>query len=327
MKVQVDSIFGGKAMGGIARTLLANNMDVNKLRANDTTLRYDEWKLYDKAIVDIARPALVAVNDLRSRNLVYNVDGMAATVLTWETGSDLEPAQVHMTPRARARNDQVKYSMNYLPLPIVHAGYSIDIRKLNESRRGGQGIDVAQAEIAAKLVADQVEQILLNGYDFQYGGGTIYGFLTPPAADTGSLVHAWDASAATGETIVADVNAMIQESIDAYCYGPWGIYIPQSYASKMNADYKANSSDTIRQRIEAIEGIEFCKVAPRLTDGRVVLVPLTKDRTELVIGMDIMNVPWESPGGFELHNEVMAIMVPRLKADQNSNSGFVVYSE
>lgn len=328
LQAQVDAIIGNRAYGGVAARLLANGMDVKKLRANTTTLRHEEWQVYDKAIVDIARPLLVAVNDLRSRNLVLNIDGMAATELTWETISDMEAAQVDMTPQVRSRNDQVQFVMNYLPLPIIHAGFNIDVRKLNASRRGGQGLDVTQAQIASRKVAEKAEEMLLCGLSsYKFGDGTLYGYCDFPSANTGNLSHHWDDSGASGTSIIDDVLNMMQDSMDDYCYGPWGLYVPHKYAHVLNDDHKTYSERTVLERLVAIQGIQFVRPSAKITSTKVALVPLTGDQVELVQGLDITNVPWEGGGGFVLHHEVMAIMVPRLKADQEGRSGIVIYSE
>ena len=56
---------GGSIKGGgmVAQRLLASDFNVNALRTHDT-LRKDEWKLYDTAIVGIAKARLIGVVDL-----------------------------------------------------------------------------------------------------------------------------------------------------------------------------------------------------------------------------------------------------------------------
>jgi hypothetical protein len=50
---------------------------------------------------------------------------------------------------------------------------------------------------------------------------------------------------------------------------------------------------------------------------------MTSDVIRMVIGMDVTTVQWETMGGMRLHFKVMAIMVPQLRADYNSNTGIV----
>jgi len=321
---QVDAIINGRAFGGVAAHLMANGFNVNSLRNNATTLRHEEWQYYDKAVVDIARPTLVGVNDLRSRGLVFPLDGMANPVLAWETMSDEEDAQMAMKPEVEGRKDQPEFVMKYLPMAITFKDFEIDIRSLNASRKAGTPLDATQAQTASFKVADKIETVLFNGASsYTFGSGTIWGYTDFEHRNTISLGTDWDESAATGAIIVGKVLEMIQASIDDNHPGPWGLYVPSGYAGKMGDDYKTYGTTSIGQRIAEIDGIEFVKVAPKLTADNVVLVELSSRTVEMVIGMDITNVPWESPGGFTLHHKVMAIMVPRLKADQDGRCGIV----
>lgn len=321
---QMDAIVNSKGFGDVARRLLANGLDFNSLRENATTLSDREWELYDKAIIDVARPVLVGVNDLRARGLVYNLDGMSSTVLTWETISSFENAQMGMDPGAAGRNDQLNFVPNYLPLVITYNGFQIDIRSLNMSRKAGTGLELSHAEAASFTVAEKIENTLFNGASlYKFRGAMVYGYCDFPDRNTVSLGTQWDDSAATGAIIVSKVLEMIQASVDDNCPGPWGLYVPQGYAFKLGEDYKAATSTTIGQRIADIENLEFVKVAPKLTAHNVVLVQLSKNTVEEVIGLDITNVPWEGPGGFYLHHKILAIMLPRLKSDQDGRCGIV----
>lgn len=321
---QMDAIVKGQAFGGVAERLLANGCNIPALRTNATTLRHEELIGFDKAIIDIARPTLVGVNDLRAAGLVFNLDGMASTVLAWETISDTEDAQMDMDPEAASRMDRPEFVMNYLPLVITHKQFKINIRELNASRKTGQGLDFTQAEFAALKVAEKIENTLFNGASlYKFASGTIYGYTDFTYRNTVSIGTHWDDSPYSGSTIVGKVLDMIQASVNDNHLGPWGLYVPQGYAAVLGNDYKTYSSDTLGQRIAAIQGIQFVKVAPKLTADNVVLVELSKQTVEMVIGQDIINVPWESPGGFTLYHKVLAIMVPRLKADQDGRCGIV----
>lgn len=323
-EAQMEAIFNGKAFGGVAEKLLANGLNLNSLRQNATTLRHEEWQFYDKTIVDIARPALVGVQDLTSRGLTFDVDGMSNMVLMWETISASGEAQMAMNPAVAKRGDRPEFVPNYLPLVLTFDFFQINIRELNASRKGGPPLDSAGSANASSNVAEKLEDVLFNGASsYKFGQGTVYGYCDFPDRNTVTLGTGWDHSAATGAIIVNQVLQMIQASVDDNCNGPWGLYVPQGYAGKMGDDYKTYGTVTIAQRIAEIQGIEFVKVAPKLTADNVVLVQLSKKTVEYVMGMDITNIPWESLGGFELNHMVAAIMLPRLKSDQDGRCGIV----
>jgi hypothetical protein len=312
----------------ILAKLLANGMNANALRNNDV-LQSRDWEDLDRAVIQSARQRLVGVQDLISRGLVYPVtDGMGVTVIGYQTASDMDAAVLAMTPAADHGNDRQDFSaIKYLPLPLTMKGYDIDGRTLASSRRNGMPLDTMQAGTCGKLVAERIEEILFNGASlYAAGGGTIYGYTDFEYRSTGSLNYHWDDSAATGATIVDDVRRMKQKSIDKRKYGPWLLYVPTGYETKLDDNFVVNYPGTIRARIKEIDGIQDVKVADKLTADNVVLVEMQEDTVQIVDGMQPTNVPWETKGGLVQHMLVMAIMVPRLRADKSGRCGIVHFS-
>jgi uncharacterized linocin/CFP29 family protein len=321
----VDSFFKDRASGSVATRLMANGMNANALRTNDT-LRKDEWKHLDETVVDIARRRLVGVNDLVSRGLVYNLgNGLGTTVLEYEDQSDMEAAQMNIDGATRGTNDRVEFNINYLPLPIVHKDFQISIRVLEASRKLGQPLDTTQAAIATRKVSEKIEEILFTGAsDYTFGGGTIYGYTDYPNRNTVTLALNWDDSSSTGATILADVLAMKQASIDDNHHGPWILYVPTAYDAILDDDYSTSYPNvTIRDRIKQVAGIEDVKVADYLTANNVVLVEMTPETARIVSGLQPTTVEWQAEGGMIFHFKVMAIMVPQLRANQDGNCGIV----
>jgi uncharacterized linocin/CFP29 family protein len=295
---------------------------------SNATLRKDEWKQYDQAVLQAAQERLVGVMDLESRNLIYTIgNGLGKTVLEYEDTNDSQDAIVSMDGAARGLGDQVEYDLNYLPLPIIHKDYQINIRQLNASRTTGEAMDTTLAQRATRRVAHKLEEILFTGLStYTYGGGTIYGYTDFPNRNTGSLTGNWDESAQDGEEIVQDVMNMKQASIDDRHYGPWVLYVPTNYEVTLDGDFKANSDKTIRQRILEISGIEAVKVSDKLTADNVLLVQMSSETVRLVRGLAITPVEWSVEGGMILKYKVMTIQVPQIRADQNDRCGIVHYT-
>jgi hypothetical protein len=323
----VDAVFKKQAYGDLAKRLLANNMSANALRTNDT-LRKDEWKHYDTALLKVAQERLIGVADLMGRGLTYSIaNGLGKTVLEYEDVSQIEPAQMSMDAVTRGRNDRVEFDIKYLPLPVIHSDFQINIRVLNASRTTGESLDTTMAELASRMVSEKMEELLFTGSSsYTFGGGTIFGYTDEPNRNTGSLTHNWNASAATGSTILADLLNMKQASIDARHYGPWMVYIPTAYETVLDDDFKTNSDKSIRQRVGEITGIADVKVADKLTANNVIMVQMTSDVVRWVEGLPMQTVEWQTEGGMIFHFKVMTIAVPQIRADQEGNSGLVHYS-
>lgn len=294
------------------------------IQANASTLRRDEWKMLDEAVIKVADDRMVGINDLRSKGLVYNLNnGMGTTVLETHTMSDAMEAELSMDGITRGKNDRVTYGTTYLPIPIVHVDYQINARVLAASRKMGNALDTSNAERAARKVSEKLEDMLFTSTTYAFGGGTIYSYLNHPDRNKVTITS-WTASAKTAAQIVGDVIDMKQEAINAKHYGPYMLYIPTAYETKLDEDYDTSTpGTTIRERILKISGISDIKVADHLTADNVVLVQMTSDVVRLVNGMGITNVEWKSEGNMVTNYKVMAIQVPQVRSDDDGNSGVV----
>lgn len=340
------------ASGPVGKKLMANGMDHSILRpyiGNDgrtyitkmingqpkavpimanATLRKDEWKEMDNQLLDAAKTRLVGVADLYAAGLVLRLsNGMGKTVLEYEDLSEFTAAEMNMDAVVDGQKDRPKYDLKYLPLPITHKEFSFNARVLAASRTSGDSIDTTSGMLAARVVAEKVEETLFTGAStFTYGGGTLYGYTDHPNRNTVTLSTNWDASAKTGALILDDVRGMKQASIDARHYGPYALYVPTAYETVLDDDFKSESDKTIRQRILEIGGINSVKVVDSLTANKVVLVQMTADVVRMVEGLPLTTVEWDTHGGLSTEYKVMTIMVPQIRADQNGNSGVTVLS-
>ena len=349
----IDFVLNGKAHGDVANALAAVDGDVSILRPyvgddgnsyitvlNDSgepealvtntpaTLRKDDWQLLDDAIIRVAKPRLQAVGDLRSRGLEFNIpNGMAKTVFQTQTVSDIEPADVDMDGIRATTGDRPHFELTNLPLPIIHKNFSFSARQVMTSRNSSTPIDTTSAELAGRRVAEEAEKMLLGissiADQFAYGGGTIYGYTDHPSRLTKAMTIATD-TAWTPGTTVQEVLAMKRQSQDAGHYGPWKLYCSSDWDIYLDDDYSTQKgSNTLRQRLAAISGIESVETLDYLSANTMLLVQMTSDVVREVIGMELTTLQWQSMGGLQLNFKVMAIMVPQLRADFNDQMGLV----
>lgn len=324
----VDTITTGKGIsrgsGLVAQRLLSSGFNVNSLRTNDT-LRKDEWKLYDTAIVSIAKARLIGVGDLMARGLSMSIpNALGVTRIEWETDTDMTPAAVSMSGIANAEDDRLEFSLTGIPVPIVHKDFTLNIRHLEASRRTGQPLDTTMAQKAGRVVAEKIESILWNGYTGLGSNNTIYGYTNAANRNTGSVTASW--VTATGAQILADVLAMIAKAQADHMYGPYVIYVPIAVFTHLGDDYKAESDKTILQRIKEVSGIEDVKATAELSGTNIIMVQMTADVIQMLDGIQPTMVQWESHGGMVTHFKVIAIMLPRVRNDSEGQSGIVHYS-
>lgn len=290
-------------------------------------LQKDEWIAYDTAVRSIATIRLNGINDLRSAGLIWNAGDLGSTIAEWEASSDMTNAEINMAGVTTTENDSVQFSLEGTPIPIVRKDFQVNIRRLLASRRMGQGVDVTQAQISTRKVAEASENMLFNGASLKSGGYTLYGYTTHPNRNTGSLQYDWAATATTGAQILSDVRAMINAlKVDRH-YGPFKLYISQNFESKMTEDYSANKGDnTIRQRIEAEPDISGISVSDVLADDTVIAVQMTSDVIDLAVAQDITTVQWDRGDGMQTNFAVMAAWAPRIKPDYADRLGIAHYT-
>lgn len=321
---------GPTALGGVASILLANGMKVSSLRTQGT-LRKEEWLLFDKSVTEIARANLNAVGDLVSRGLTKPLsNALGTTVIQWEKIGDMTDAEVTMSGLSDPQRGRLEYGMDSLPIPLIHKDFQINIRTLAASRRDGEGLDTTTAEVASRKVSEMTEKMLFKGATITAGpagySGTVYGYTNFPARNTGSLTANWANVGTTGDQIIGDILSMMSQMHADFQYGPYGLYIPLDYYVKLLGDFKTNSDKSIWSRLMEIPNLAFIKTSQFLlggASGEVVMVNLQKTTVDMIVGMEPTTIQWETHGGMMFNFKVLSIMVPRLKADANGNSGIV----
>jgi len=315
--------------GGDAKN--PKNYEARQIQTNTTTLRKDEWKQLDDAVLSIAETRLSGIADLVSKGLVYKLgNAMGTTVLEWDDSGDAMEAEMTMDAISRGKNDRVTFQRNSLPIPIIHVDYEINARFLATSRNNGNPIETSSAERAARKVADYVESLLFTNTTYGWGAlddrsrNSIYSYINFPDRET-LTVTSWTASSKTGVGILNDVLAAKAKLNAAKHYGPYTLYLPSTWELALDEDYVGANPDTstrtIRDRILAVSNITDIKVVDTLPLNNAVLVQMTPDVVRLVQGMGIQNVQWQTEGNFINRYKVMTIQVPQIRSDRNSKTG------
>ena len=304
-------------------------MSTDALRTLDT-LQRDEWKFFDDVVIEEAKIRLRAVGDLLSRGLTKSVtNGLGKTLYEYERMTDMNPAQLSLDGVTRSENDRVEFDPANLPLPIMHKDYWINLRTLMASRTRGESLDTTQARVAGRLVAEGVEDLLINGTAKKYAGASIYGYTTHPSRATSAFGSNgdWAQSAKTGDNIVTDTLTMLSAMHTRRCFGPYVIYVPSDAGVKLENDFKANSDLTIRQRLLQIEGIASVTTLDTLASSSVLMVQMTEDTVCMVEGEPLQTIQWDVEGGMVLNFKVMTIQVPLIRGDAQGRLGIYHMSD
>lgn len=288
------------------------------------TLSYDAWKQFDAAVIDTIYDRLRAFADIRAAGLVYNLpNGMAHTVLQYQTMGDITGATVSMDPSRRSETDRPESDLALFPLPIIHKDFDISARELLTSRQGIMPLDTTNARLAARKVAEELEDMTIgNVVPFKYAGNYVYGYLTFPQRAIKADMTVPDGT--NGTTVLADILALRQLLIDDRHFGPYMLYVNSQWSEVLDSDFStAKGTNTLRQRILALPDIMDIRTLDRLpsTEWHMILVEMRQENVRAVVGMEVQTVQWESMGGMMRHFKVMCLQVPQLRADTAGNSG------
>jgi hypothetical protein len=134
----------------------------------------------------------------------------------------------------------------------------------------------------------------------------------------------WSASGHTGEEILTDTLAMIQKLVDARMFGPYVMYIPSSFNTKLDEDFKTASDKSIRERLLQVDSLRAIRVAHQLPANTVVIVQMTRDVVAMAMGEPIQTVQWDYDGGFVVKFKVFTIQIPVIRVTDADRSGIVV---
>ena len=312
---------------GTSRIAVRNEAGkVSSIQVNaPASLRYDEWKDIDRTVTEVFTQRLVGIADLQSRGLTHPLGSIGVTISQWQKSSDMSGATADMSGITPGEEDTPAFLTDSVPVPIIHMDYRLNLRRLEASRRMGEGLDVTAAALAARNVAEKSESMLFAGDPIIVDGAAIYGYTTHPDRNLVTMTTAWSSiTQANNYLILEDVAAMTAAARADRRYGPYVIYIPAGYQGKMDQDYRAaGDSRTLRERLLQSEGISDIKVADFLTGNNVVLVQMDRQTVDLATAQDITTVEWPEQGGMQRRYKVMAVWVPRLKSDFDGRMGVV----
>lgn len=287
-------------------------------------LRRDEWIEFDEQLIDAAQLRLRGVQDLVAAGLTRNVpNAMGKTLLQWEKITDLDPATVSLDGMARTENDRPDISEAYLPLPITHKDFTINLRTLAASRNRGEALDTTMIRMCGREIAEKSEEMLFVGGK-TFGGHTIYGYTTHPDRNTMSFnATNWSNVATTGDQMLADLLEAMSLGRADRMYGPWMVYVSSDSTENLEKDFKTNVTGTIRQRLLAVEGIQGIRMSDWLPANSIVMVMMVPDVVQWVTGVPLQTVQWDIQGGFAVEFKAFQIEVPLIRSDADGRSGII----
>lgn len=305
--------------------------------ANATTLTRDEWELIDQEIQRETRDRLAFVNWLVGKGCTIDLpDAMATTQYTWQKVTGSLTAQMDMDGMVQNQGNRPVYSEDSTIIPIVSAGWNVNLRHLAQSRKAGIPLDTYLAGEAVRTCTEFVENMMVNGTNsFTFAGKTLYGLADSTALNaidesvtgfTTVFKKSWDT--ATGAEIIADVKAMVTRANTDRYYGPFTLWLPQKYELVLASDYTSNYEKTIKDRIMEMGMISEIKFSDYITTDSnskdvIFLVAPRKNLISVIRGMEFTDFMETRNIGWSQVHKVAGIYVPLIRKDASGKSGII----
>jgi len=315
-----------------------NRIDFRKYRSFETLPR-EAWEQIDDTLIRTAKENLVGIADLNANpatNMTY--DGMSSSVYTRKRISEIGAATVSVTPDTTSDSAILAMDDLSVPMMVTYKDFNINTNQMAMAARIGMPLGFALVEEATRSVTRTLENNLFNGI-LTANGATAYGYFTYPSRQRYLLGggdtppgKSWAAIDSDPDQILADINMMMSLSMQANHFGPWMLYIPWQYQTRLNQDYVVGTYNTgfpvsgsIRSRLMELPGLIGIRVSNYVPNDNVALVEMTSDTVMLINGMPLRALAWEPPGtpNWDHKFKVMTISMPMMISDYKGQCGII----
>lgn len=334
VNVKAAEQFASEGGGDLGfRYLMANTGERDRMMANETSLREDEWETTSDTVVRVRQQSLDLVNALQDAGLTKNLS-LASLTSTWPTISSPfndEGADISMNPDDRASSDDIEYLLDGVPLPVFYKDWHIDRRMLMASRNEGAGLDQLVPSLMAREVSYQVENTFLNGWSSNVDGYQLYGFTNHPDRNTTSAPASWSDGTTDDEDIRTTFIRCIEAlEDDEFAAGGNHVILHRDEWQQLRAvldDLGSGGAATASMRERVMEEfdteIDNFIVSPHIPSGEMVMYQPAPEVVQLGLAENIQPVQWESPSGWRLHFKMMGAMTLELRSTYDSQMGVV----
>ena len=238
------------------------------LVGNAAPIPLDAWRRIDSRATRIQRDVLAVFNRLAAANTVPV--GLGDIVSYFPKISDSGAVHVSMDGRSEGDASQANVSYEGTPVPIIDSFVRMGWRQMEVVRKGQTQLDVESIANSQRVVAEKLEDMVLNGLStIVVGGSTIYGLRNHPQRNTGT--HGFTLSSATGAEWLTAIRQICTLLIGDNAFGRVTIFLNYSdwFVASSN-EFAAGYPKTILQRIREIEQVEDVVPASKVPASNII---------------------------------------------------------
>lgn len=235
---------------------------------NAAAVPLDAWRRVDSVGTQIQRDVLAVFNSLSAAS--QTPIGVGDIVSYFGRISDSNEVQVSMDGRNAGTQDQAVVSFAGTPVPVIDSASRFGWRQMAVINKGQMSLDTATLANGLRKVAEQAEDMVINGLPrIVVGGSTIHGLRNFP--DRSTDTHGLDLDGATGANWMVAVQKVVRRLIADNAYGRVTLYLNyQDYTYADMNEFTAGYPKTILQRLREISQIEAIIPASRVPANELI---------------------------------------------------------
>lgn len=324
---QQANVIGARRVFNQSMTAMAASVAVNDASSflgNAIGIPLDGWRRIDGRTQAIARSRLVLFNRLAAASTI--TVSLADVVNFYPQVSDSGDVLVTMDGRNAAKGDQAITKYVGTPVPLLNSVAEFGWRQMEVIRKGGGQLDTVSIANSQRRVAEELENMVLNGRpSINVGGDTIYGLRTLPSRNT--FTHGLTLATATGAQWLAAVKQAIAAALGDNNYGRITLFVNQGdYTAADTTDYAANYAGTILERLRSIGQIAEIVPAPSVPANEILGI------VDLDVGewggiLSAMPMTTQPDTRISMTDnyvfKVWAACAPQFRSDYNGQSQFI----
>lgn len=307
-----DLDFVGNSQASVIKN--GGDFDHPAFRSN-ASLRDDQWKEIDDAVLEISREVQNGIADIRDAGLVRETS-LGTLFSQYETVTGTGDAEVTMSGEASDERNRVETTLNTVPVPFITKGFSFSARFQDSAQRDPGDLISAKVEDATFRVNKKLEDILFNGSRFTVDGNTIKGYTDHPDRNQTSAAGGWD----TVSNIYGTIENMMSDLESAGYPASWILYVADPQFGEMRAQ-NTNTDTRVLDTVRDYDELQAVRRNPALPDGEAVMIKPSRRVVDLVLAEDVSAIEAEGKFGRTIDMQIAGVMAPRVKSDDAGNSG------
>lgn len=321
---------GAEFMAALASGRFRNMSEFRALQMrNLSPIEQAEISLIDDVITRVGVRGQTIIPAMVAAGMVKRIPNwVGVTSIKRKKTGHAGTAHVEMVPESRGERFRLDQGSDTFPFPVFWSNFDFSIREEAQAERLGESIDTTHAEEAAVNVNTRAEDQAVKGLTDKDGSPMKLDGLSAPGLLNSTTTWAYsDWTGLTGVQIKDEVSSALATQRTNRRTGKQILFVPANYESKLGDDYGSAYPKTIQARLEELRhGNQnlSVQVADSLPDHRVILMDMTRNTGQVVIGQGPVPINWLSPGGWRRYWMVVACMITMITADSNGNYGVVV---